>query len=173
MDKPNKTEIVLALDPSITCTGYVLMNQDGDNLIAGGLIKPKHRHERMKKITCICDCVEKLIREYNPDVAVVEVTTGKVNRARHKGGGAGLAVYGMCVGAVWQKLVSIKTIKTVTVYENDWTPGKGGKVRRRLDCSVMFPGLYDYTKDPGGDMADAIMIGQWYFAKRNICDTNE
>ena len=159
----NNNTTVLAIDPSITCTGYAVLTDSGDRLVAGGLIKPKRTDERMDKIRYICECVDRLVLDYTPDVAIIELTSGKVNRGRHTGGGAGLAVYGMCVGAVWKLLSNYDTHQTFGVYENDWTKGKGGKVKRKIICSLVYPNQYDPDKDSGGDLADAILIGRWFF----------
>ena len=122
-----------------------------------------------------------LVLELHPQAIVIEDTSGKVSR-RHGGAGAGLAVYGKAVGAVWRTAVDMsvadarnriamgllaatgEAAAVVMVPENEWTGGIG-KRRRAMRIAAEFPG-YRIEQDPGGDAADAIGLGRWWLARR-------
>jgi Holliday junction resolvasome RuvABC endonuclease subunit len=147
---------VLAIDPSLTCTGYAMFSAD-EQLICGGTIKVSPKLDTMERISLIIDDIRQLI-EAGVSHVVVEVTSGKVS-ARHRGGGAGLATYGMLVGAVWY--ACSEEVETIHIYENTWTKGKGTKDDRRFRVAAEYPGRYDPEQDKGADVADAVLLGKW------------
>jgi hypothetical protein len=164
---------LISIDPSITCTG-VAMFRNGDFLEAWA-IKPKKissgnkipAHIRIDKIierlSVIAD--HRLGAEF-----VVEITSGKTS-SRHGGHGAGLGTYGMVVGQVVRHLIERHGAQRVhQVYENDWTRGKGGKDKRQAHCQYAYP-LYaaQYAAtDKGGDIADAILLGEYHMQQQRV-----
>lgn len=95
---------------------------------------------------------------------VIETTSGKVNRHRHKGGGAGLAIHGWAVGYILKLCdLLLEPIHVHRVTENDWTRGIS-KARRQLIVSQITSD-YMKAKDPGGDVSDAIALGRWWFVE--------
>jgi hypothetical protein len=117
----------------------------------------------------MADDLRQLLNEFEPGTVLIEITSGKVGHNRHKGSGAGLAVYGMAVGYLWAVIdcwlrrlpaEQQKNTEIVLVKENDWTRGVP-KADRIAAVAAEFP-AYDTAQDPGGDLADAIALGQWY-----------
>lgn len=159
---------ILALDPSSTVTGWALLDLGG-RILQGGLLKPdKIRSEPQFRILRMADDLQQLLNEFEPGTIVVEITSGKVGINRHKGAGSGLGVYGMAVGFLWAVVVfwlqglpaEQGRTEIILVKENDWTRGVP-KSDRIAAVAAEFP-QYDAARDPGGDLADAISLGQWY-----------
>jgi len=175
--------IILALDPSLTRTGYALFEAEPIGhperprlLDAGHLRPPGQRQGRklssIERMRALGDDLRDLIR--GPVGAVViEVTSGKVNRARHGGAGAGLATYGQTVGymlGLCEQCLGVHDVHPI--YENDWIGKRNGgpparKALRPALVRTYFPDVtYDPADDPGADAADAILLGRWFCLHR-------
>ena len=162
---------VLSLDPSSTVVGWSVM-ASATRLIGAGLITPAiHSEPSYGRICGMRHDLRDLLDEQQPATILIEWTRGKVGK-RHHGRGAGLAVYGCGVGAMatecehWSET---HPAAVVPIYENDWTRGVP-KRDRQLAIASMFD-QYRVGDDPGGDMADAIGLGVWWFRQRNLFQT--
>lgn len=163
-----------AIDPGLTTTGWSAM-EDGQVLVAGGLLKPRPRTGEVGvRIDSLCEQLYRLLDDYKPLDVVIEVTSGHVNRGRHKGAGAGLGIYGMAVGELhrqckwWASLHSHGQCypQVHRIEENLWT-ARRPKVKRVDTARLMFP-QYDPAQDPGGDLADALMLNCWFQSQRKL-----
>ena len=159
---------ILAIDPSSTKTGFALFD-DNETLIDAGTLRPNKTTDAAEhRIAAMCSDLEVLLKVNTPDIVVIEWTSGKVGRNRHKGSGAGLAVYGIAVGAIWRTAAAWAarqaTRQVITIYENEWTAGVPKRQRGEL-VKRMVPRL-DLSKDSGGDISDAIGLGCWYIRRR-------
>jgi len=168
---------LISIDPSITCTGIAVFNKSCE-LIDGGLIKTKDRftHDRVRYSVKSIDRIDELIAalgdwltEYQDAQFSIEVTSGKTS-SRHGGGGAGLGTYGMVVGHVarWA-ICKVGNDRVHQVYENDWTRGSK-KDRRKTHAELTYP-LYAQrwaAEDKGGDLADAIGVGDYTMNQINL-----
>jgi hypothetical protein len=165
----------LSLDPAITCVGWSVLDWEGNPQCAGRLRprpEAKTVEERIESLLCQ---LGELLMATSPEEIVMEVPSGHVNRHRHKGGGAGLATYGRLVGAVEQECrVYCQTMGGIPprcVPETQWIRDLGGpkgKAARQMLLEKMLPGFYQACVDPGGDICDAIRIGQWWAKERKI-----
>lgn len=158
---------ILAIDPSSTKTGFALFDED-ENLIDAGILKPNKTTDcAAYRIEAMCKDFRALLDQYEPAFIVIEWTSGKVGRKRHKGGGAGLAIYGIAIGALWrvaEQWCSDNIGDVVRILENEWTAGKSKKERFEI-ISTLYPKI-DLSKDTGGDIADAIGLGMWFIHRR-------
>lgn len=160
--------IILAIDPSSSITGFALLDE-AEKLLDAGTLRPNKRTDASEfRIAAMCDDLETILIATNPDIVVIEWTSGKVGRRRHKGHGAGLAIYGLAIGAIWRTATAWAARRkpvgqVVTVLENDWTAWKSKEERSKL-IAREYPKI-DFSKDTGGDIADAIGLGVW-FARR-------
>lgn len=165
---------LLALDPSSQRTGYAVM--DGlraADLVEFGYLNPRRRKDKMlERINAMVFDALAIVEEMKIEAAVIEITSGKVGR-RHGGAGAGLAVYGLAVGAMWAALVHTTNMRVETVLENVWTQSKS-KARRLAVLRHLYP-AYDRSieQDPGGDAGDAIGIGRWWFEEHSLVGAKE
>ena len=165
---------ILSLDPSSTKTGWALLDRS-EQLLQGGLLTPdKQQCEPQFRIARMCSDLAQLLSEIEPEVILIEITSGKVGK-RHGGSGAGLGIYGLAVGAVWQAaeawvrlLPSERQSETeiVLIRENDWTRGVP-KADRIAGIESRFP-EYSSDQDSGGDLADAIGLGQWWLTEYRL-----
>lgn len=156
--------ILLALDPSSTCMGYAVFH--GRTLVDAGKLKPRRtKDEANDRIDHMVSFgLNDLLIEHNPEAVVVEDTSGKVGR-RHHGNGAGLAVHGKAVGAVvWWLRGRGSDVHAIP--ENVWTRGTP-KEKRQTRVATCYP-QYDPAKDKGGDVSDAIGLGDWFINSRLI-----
>ncbi len=168
VEKPkNIMPVIVGLDPSSSVIGYAVLDQRDGRILDAGLIKPNRTDdEPLTRIAAMLIDLGGLFEECRPAAVVLEVTSGKVGQ-RHKGEGAGLAVYGMGVGAVWQFCQSRGErdgFTVVSVLENDWTGGRP-KTARLAVLAATEP-KYKTALDPGGDVGDAIGLGRYYLAGR-------
>ena len=140
-----------------------------ERLLDVGTLRPNKQSDPAEfRVSAMCGDLESILAASEPDIVVIEWTSGKVGAKRHKGRGAGLAIYGLAIGAIWRTAVSWSAQRTplgqvVTVLENEWTAGKSKKSRSEL-IAMEYPRI-DFSKDTGGDIADAIGLGVW-FVKR-------
>lgn len=170
-----------AIDPGITTTGWSVM-EDGHIWVDGGLLKPTPRTGNAGvRIDSLCGQIHRLLDAWKPVDVVIEVTSGHVNKGRHKGSGAGLGIYGMTVGelhreCVWWARAGARGQCYPNVHrveENLWTGGRpkiesrGSKVSRVIVARGMFP-QYDPSRDIGGDLADAALLNCWFQSRRKL-----
>lgn len=172
---------LIALDPSITCTGYAVFMLNG--LVECGRITTRAEYQRNKvrhKVPAH-ERIDELIRDLGgvfdrlpaSSEVVIEITSGKTS-GRHGGGGAGLATYGMAVGHIVRYAIErFGEDRVHQVYENDWTRGKGGKDKRIAHCRYCYPMYAERfaDMDTGGDIADAILLGDWWINNQRIRET--
>jgi len=167
--KRQNQKLVMGFDPSSTICGWAAMRYDKSSLSAGTIRPDKLSKPSYERVFIIARDVEQLLNEYKPDIVLVEWTEGKVGRRRHTGFGAGLAVYGTGVGAVgltirnWTK--NNPPAEMICVLENDWTRRIPKETRTAYIASEYAE--YKLVSDPGGDIADAIGIINWYL-KENL-----
>lgn len=153
---------ILSIDPSSSCTGYAVF--DGRSLIECGTFKPKPSDTANVRIEAMAQDLRDTIAEHAPLVLLIEDTSGKVGR-RHKGGGAGLAIYGKSIGYMLATARATPGLRVITVLENEWTRGVSKDTR-----TARLAGLrgYDAGQDPGGDAADAIGLALWWIARQGV-----
>ena len=162
---------IFAIDPSSTRTGWAVI-QPPERLLQAGLLLPsKTRAASEFRIETMCQDLRDLLDEWQPTVVVIEWTSGKVNVKRHGGAGAGLAVYGIAIGALWQTAVVWAESRESPAHvrcvdENQWTCGTS-KRRRMAAAQCQFP-EYHNAVDPGGDIADAIGLASWLLKERRV-----
>lgn len=141
-----------------------------------GYLRPKRRDDSpLERIRTMMAEVASLVAEHKPDVAVIEITSGQAGRGSRAGAGPHLAVYGMAVGAIWAELVHRMPEDCVcTTTEREWTRGVT-KAKRRRQIGYAFPAYRDAAAaDSGGDVADAIGLGVWWFGqKRRNAETSK
>lgn len=170
----NQTGPILGLDPSSTCIGWGAVTMSGQ-LAEAGKITPRHACDQSwdRIVSMHADLVT-LFRQTRPGAIVVEWTRGKVGQ-RHKGLGAGLAVYGCGVGAaglaahLWG--LEHPGCTVAAVLENTWTGGVP-KDKRQLAIATEFPDYAPHlADDAGGDIADGIGIALWWLQERRAAGT--
>lgn len=167
-------ELVLGLDPSSTVVGYGVLTMSRQ-FVEAGLCTPSDRNARSSdRVMELCDDVEALLTRLEPAVVLVEWTRGKVNDRRHRGRGAGLAVYGSGVGAtlrqvwLWARDTQAygRGVTVEAICENDWTRGVP-KAARAIAIGQLYPELAAQP-DPGLDMHDAVGLAEWWLRNRLV-----
>jgi hypothetical protein len=181
------SEKIFSLDPGSKQTGWAVLSYPEQQLLDAGLLLPERtRDTPAARLTAMKQDLLALLTLHKPAAIVVEWTSGKVIAGRHGGGGAGLPIYGVAVGALWQVCEQWAaemrqaggTCAVVLVPENEWTQGRpkqrrqiGGRAAlSRVDLiERRFP-EYIPAQDPGGDVADAIGVNLWYQRKRRMLE---
>lgn len=157
---------VISLDTSSSCTGAAVFECGGGpspRLIHAARLqaKPKNR-PAYERIDQIVDQALALVETYHVDLAINETTTGKTS-SRHSGHGAGLAIYGVAVGAVRQAMKArLGKQKVIDVLENDWTQ-RTTKLDRWYYCKASYPSFAGVWKADDGDYdaSDAAYLFYW------------
>jgi Holliday junction resolvasome RuvABC endonuclease subunit len=162
---------VLALDPALNHTGWVLLsytkegkNQEGISALDYAIWKVKLKQPLGAKLLYNRQELTQLISKYQPDVIVMEETFAGKNP---------LAV---------ARLNNAKGVYVVTAYEAmgiDPTMVNAKKARACLGFSndkeepfAFFKKLFEITEDfkNGNDITDACTVGFWYIMnQRNAC----
>lgn len=159
--------MILALDPSSTRTGYAVTD-DAGRVVDAGILKPNRADDPPNdRIAAMAAELPSLVREYGVREVVIEDTSGKVG-GRHRGGGAGLAVYGKAVGwfiAVARTLLPPGRVHCVL--ENTWTRGRR-KPDRASAVALAAGSPRQLAGDRGHDAADAIGLAQWFVQARRL-----
>jgi len=161
---------VVGVDPSSSVTGCGVLSATGELVDAWKLTPKTRKYDQtaIQRIDTMCAELWDVLELAQPQVVVVEITSGKVGQ-RHKGDGAGLAVYGMAVGAMWRVVWTwiarrnhnaTSEWECVPVPENVWTAGVA-KRKRMANIERIYSG-YDPADDRGGDVADAIGLAAWW-----------
>ena len=113
--------LLLAVDPSSTCTGWALLDSD-DALIAWGTIRPPARLDPWERIDLMADAIADRIDLHQPDHAVIEAPSGKVAARTARYGGAGIAIYGEAVGVIRERIRRCG-VPVDRVTEREWSNG--------------------------------------------------
>jgi len=157
-------KILVSIDPGSTVCGYAIFrfDQHRAEFKEVGLLKAKATLNPYKRIEILLGDIETLLKSVKPHAVVIETTTGKVGGKRHKGGGAGLSIYGVAVGAIWISVLRLG-YETNLIKENEWT----GKIPKdeRIENIALLVGDWILKGDPGGDAADAVGLGRYYLSK--------
>lgn len=136
---------------------------------AAAFLPDKDKHPPLMRIETMLVDLAHTLQSFNPDVIVIEVPSSHVNKKRHKGGGAGLAIYGLAVGHIRRECLAFVAgtdKQLIDVDSQDWTQGTT-KYHRQGIVACQFP-QYIPSEDPGGDVADAIALGVWYLTMRKV-----
>lgn len=169
-----KAEYLVSIDPGLNCTGYASFCINTNKLVEIGKIKPKGTDEsETDKIKSINNDITDLLIDVKPVAIVIEMPSYHVNHNRNKGGGAGLGIYGFAAGAIWQHMYQwvmwfgfpgTEGCQLITVKPELWTKGKKKKDRTDI-IAALYP-MYNRKNDKGGDVADAIGLGEWWLVER-------
>lgn len=147
------------------------------DVVEAGYIRPRRRaDELLRRIDEMVEGVVELLGRFTPTDVVLEVPSGRPGAGYYAGAKARLALYGMAVGEIRRACLSAgarANVKGTTRVprlscptERDWTRGRS-KPRRRKIAASSFPGYYRAARsDSGGDVADALLLGAWWYEQR-------
>lgn len=152
---------LLSLDPSSSIVGYAVMRGAGQLVEAGRLKPSKTRLDAVARIVEFGDELLGMLEEFNPEHVVIEIPSGHMH-ARMRGKASALAIYGMSVGYVIS-IVHVSGFKYSCIDCNEWTRGKKKEDRAEM-VALRYP-QYRMDADSGMDAADAIGLGDWWYAR--------
>ena len=144
---------ILGIDPGLRCTGWGLIESDGNRLIyvASGAVETNERAELCERLVSIHAGLRKVIEEFAPDEAAVEHTFVNTNASAtlKLGQARGVA---MLVPA--QAGLSVAEYAPNLVKKSIVGAGHGDKAQIRMMIGVLLP-----KADPESeDAADALAI---------------
>jgi crossover junction endodeoxyribonuclease RuvC len=153
---------ILGIDPGLRCTGWGLIESDGNRLIyvACGAVETDERAELCERLVSIHAGLRKVIEEFAPDEAAVEHTFVNTNASAtlKLGQARGVA---MLVPA--QAGLSVAEYAPNLVKKSIVGAGHGDKAQIRMMIGVLLPKA-DPTTD---DAADALAIAVCHAHHRN------
>lgn len=155
---------VIGIDPSVTCTGVVVVTIDAGKITIVGAenIRPARScTTTTERIDSVMRDLDGLVADHLPEVAVVEMPS-KHAGARHTGGGAGLASYGRMVGRVEEYLLW-KRINVVRPSVDELWRGQT-KATRQAGLRVAYPELQRASHD----ILDAFSLILWAHERQMI-----
>lgn len=145
--------IILGLDPSLTCTGWGLIRQQGNRLshIANGQIKTDAKASLPERLLAIDSALADLLTQHNPDaVAVEEVFVNKNPQSTLKLGQArGVVMLGAARAGVPVSEYAARTVKKSVV-----GTGRAEKEQVQAMLKILLPG----ADVAGADAADALAV---------------
>lgn len=155
--------MILAVDPSATCTGYAIMQSAElpGGVVEAGLIKPDRSADQyidrtksmVRQLLELCEQFEQSLRVIVVETPAAQAPKGQKHRQ-------GQAKYGFAVGYIAAMLhVANPDIEQSYAAADDWTHGVP-KAKRAAAVGQFFPALA--TDDKGHDCADAIALGHWW-----------
>ena len=144
---------ILGIDPGLRCTGWGLIESDGNRLIyvACGAVETNERAELCERLVSIHAGLRKVIEEFSPDEAAVEHTFVNTNASAtlKLGQARGVA---MLVPA--QAGLNVAEYAPNLVKKSIVGAGHGDKAQIRMMIGVLLP-----KADPQSeDAADALAI---------------
>lgn len=156
---------VLSIDPGSKRTGWTVLTQREQLLQVSVLTGDKTTDPAEFRIAAMCRGLRELLDEWQPGAVLIEWSSGHVGRQRHRGAGAGLVVYGIAIGALWQVVVAWARsceppAQVCCIEENLWT----NRVPKEDHIAAIVQRFREYRieDDPCGDIADAIGLGLWW-----------
>lgn len=161
----------MSLDPSSTRSGYCFMDHSSERILEGGILSGKKRAVPEIRIASMSSDLMCLLDRWKPGTVIIETTSGKLNRHRHKASGQGLGVLGLAIGRLWGQVECWKhtlpledrtQMRIVLIRENKWIAGRT-KQERQQAVALACP-KYDPTKDVGADVSDSISMA-WFFIR--------
>ena len=162
---------ILAFDPSKECTGYALIEDEGEGrLVLVGDIRLKAKDKPLvgSWFPFLMREVGEVLQKHTPDVVAVELPAAR-NRpwsTYDKQAVIHIPTYGMAVGAVLATVYAMRH-SPVLVPVDQWSQGlaRGGehKEGRVRDAAYVFK-VEESSFGPksiAGNMADAALLARW------------
>jgi crossover junction endodeoxyribonuclease RuvC len=150
---------VLAIDPSLRCTGFAVLERGADGKtrpLEYGTIKNPDRLSSSSCLVAIHDRLTELIHRYEPDQAAVEsvIYVQSYKTAIILGAARGAAIL-----AVAQRGLEIFEYPPARVKQA--VVGRGSASKDQV--AFMVRALLGLTETPGADAADAMAVGLTHF----------
>jgi len=167
-------DLILSLDPSSQKTGYCFMDY-AERIHEAGLLSAKNRMPAEIRIASMADDLLILLNHWQPEITVIETSSGKINPRRHGGKGSGIAILGIAIGRLWGQVELWKStlaiedrmiVSVILIRENRWIAGRS-KAERQQAIALSYS-QYDMSKDRGFDTSDAVSLAQWFIRERRL-----
>jgi crossover junction endodeoxyribonuclease RuvC len=146
---------ILGIDPGLRCTGWGLIESDGNRLIyvACGSVETNERAELCERLVAIHAGLRKVIEEFAPDEAAVEHTFVNTNASAtlKLGQARGVA---MLVPA--QAGLSVAEYAPNLVKKSIVGAGHGDKAQIRMMIGVLLPKASPQSEDAADALAIAV-----------------
>lgn len=153
---------VMGIDPSLTATGYAVLDGPGA-LVEAGIITPTpQRGDVLRR----CKSIESQVRAAWCDAkgpqAVIEMPGKRPPRGLRMQARVGQANYGVLCGFLFRAL---RPDILTPIPADEWTTIS--KARRVTQVAALFPQYREQMgKDKGGDVADAIALALWWYEQQ-------
>ena len=145
--------LIIGLDPSLSCTGWGVIEQVGNRLrhVANGQVKTDPKAALAQRLVTIDAALAEVIAQYRPEAGAVEEvfvnsnaqSTLKLGQAR-----------GVCLLALARAGLSVAEYAPSVVKQAVVGTGRAEKVQVQAMLGVLLPG----TKLAGADAADALAV---------------
>jgi len=149
---------ILAIDPSLRCTGFAVMERAAGKICAieYGLIKNPPGHPSSTCLVAIHDRLADLVRIHQPECAAIEavIYVQSYRTAITLGSARGAAILAAAERGLPVYEYAPRRVKQAVV-------GRGGAVKSQV--GFMIRALLGLTENPPEDAADALAIGLTHF----------
>jgi len=170
--------MILALDPSLTTTGYAVLSSP-ERIAGMGIIRIKSA-PMLARVNELSSGIAELVRDHTPEWIVVEIPQkGGANRGGYSGRAAMSGpVYGIAVGvAIMQALRHLPPAQVLTPMPMEWV-GRGSIPSSKGDPKKVKRSRYveyAYRLEPGslgaastaGNVADAVLLARWAWTAKD------
>ena len=159
---------ILSLDPSSTCTGYAVL-QDDRRLLEAGKLRGKSGTAPMYRVLAMREELRGLLDEHAPDVVVIEMPLGR-QYTRRQQKFSSMAVWAGAAWAIWAFVYDLREGSAVYPVDNtDWTQGVSKDLRQK-EVWAEYGDQYDPDLDKGQDVSDAIKLALWWLKQKQRQD---
>lgn len=149
--------MILAIDPSSTCTGWAVFDGAGQ-IVDHGRVKPDRGDTPAARVSGMIFRLKDTAAEYRVSVVVIEEPAPNAKVAFTS------IPYVTAYGRIYEAMRTAYQVETVAA--SKWTGGRR-KPARAAYVKAEVP-TYTGKGDSGMDEADAIGLGLWWTAKRRL-----
>jgi hypothetical protein len=167
---------ILAFDPSMTCTGWALLEAVAGDSRGGKLLEHGYfavdGETLVERVSHMQIMVVSILKRLPPDLVVVETPaeTGRVRDAQNfRGTAMTTPIYGVAVGACIAACCGrMGSLDVLGVPSDEWTKGRevpkcgaDSKKMARVEYVQRTWGVTLGPKSYAGNVADAVLIARW------------
>lgn len=156
--------MLLAIDPSMTMTGYAVL--DGPRrIVEAGVFRPRGKGQVTRLASMMLDARSLFVVHDVQDVVVELPGTYHIAAKQGRRSAVNLPWYGVAVGSFLFGIMDHAHGVSVSQWAAKFPKGDRDKANRVALVKSLFPGVELGAKSVAGNVADAILMGVWWLER--------